>query len=101
MELENIKTKVSFYLKGASKPFSTTEDYETLKRYLFIIDEVSDYETSVKEIIVDDELYKIIDIKLSIYKETVEANPRYGIDLALESPPMPYNFKVMIYVEKE
>ena len=99
MELENIKAKVSFYLKGESRAFSTTEDYDTLKRF-FYIKEDSEYETIIKEIIVDDEVYKIVDVKITIYSETNGINPRYGIDMALESPPMPYNFKVLIYVEK-
>ena len=97
---ENIKSKINFHLEGHGKPFSSTEDYETLKRFFFI-DEDSKYETEINEVIVDDEKYEIVNIKLSILKETADSHLKYGIDLPLEGNPMPYNFRVSVYVRKK
>ena len=100
MNKENIKTKVNFFYEGQVKPFASTEDYETLKRF-FYIKEDSDLETDIHEIEVGGKQCEIVDIKISILKETADLHLKYGIDLALQGEPMPYNFRVSVYLKEK
>jgi len=100
MTQENIKTKVNFHMEGQSRPFASTEDFETLKRFLYITEQ-SDSETDINEIVVEEERYIISDIKISILKETSDLHMKYGIDLALSGEPMPYNFRVSVFLRKK
>lgn len=52
--MENIKAKISFYFVGDSKPFASAEDYETLKKMLYI-DSISNDETIIEKVIVENE----------------------------------------------
>lgn len=100
MDQENIKTKVNFHMVGQSRPFASTEDFETLKRFLYITDQ-SEYETYISEVMVEEEMYIISDVKISILKETSDLHMKYGIDTALSGEPMPYNFRVSVYLRKK
>jgi hypothetical protein len=97
---ENIKVKVNFYFEGQTRPFSSTEDFETLKHFLYITEE-SEYETYINEVLVENEAYIISDVKISILKKTNELHMQYGIDSALSGEPMPYNFRVSVYLRKK
>ncbi|MBN9284834.1 MULTISPECIES: hypothetical protein [unclassified Flavobacterium] len=97
-ENTNIKTKVSFYFEGESKPFANVEEYEQLKGMLYITDD-SDYETKIKEVDVDGVKYKVLSTSFKILKETREDHLKYGIDLALYGDSMPYNFHVSVFLE--
>ncbi|MDO6854877.1 hypothetical protein Q4599_14895 [Cellulophaga lytica] len=100
MKPENIKTKVNFHMEGQGKPFASTEDYEVLKRFLWI-NEDSEFETNINEIDVEGEMYEIVDTKFSILKETTELHLKYGIDLAIVGESLPYNFRVSVYLKKK
>ena len=99
MNSENIKTKFNFYYEGDVRPFSSTEDYETLKVF-FQVTEDSDFETYPRKIKVGDEMKEIAKIEMSILKETQDLHITYGIDTVLCGEPMPYNFRVSIYLKK-
>ena len=99
MTQENIMTKVNFHMEGQSRPFASTEDFETLKRFLYIT-EHSEYETYINEVVVEEKKYIISEVKISILKETSDSHMKYGIDLALSGEPMPYNFRVSVYLRK-
>ena len=100
MSKENIQTKVNFHFEGESRPFASTEDFETLKRFLYI-KESSEHETDIKEVIVEGETFLISSVQLSILKETSTLHIEYGIDLALSGEPRPYNFRVTVYLRKK
>jgi len=99
MEQENIKTKVNFHMDGQARPFASTEDFETLKRLLYITDQ-SESETYINEIIIEKEKYIISDVKISILNKTCDLHIKYGIDMVLVGEPMPYNFRVSVYLKK-
>lgn len=65
MEQENIKTKVDFYLEGQENPFTSTENYDTLKKFFFI-DENSEFETIIEEVKTDKRPFEIKSISISI-----------------------------------
>ena len=100
MSAENIKTKVNFYYEGDVRPFSSTEDYETLKDF-FQVNEDSDFETYVRKIKVGDEMHEIAKIEMSILKETQDMHITHGIDMALYGEPMPYNFRVSVHLKRK
>lgn len=100
MNQENIKTKVNFHMEEQSRPFASTEDFETLKRFLYITEE-SDHETDISEIEVEGEMYNISEIRISMLKETSDLHMKYGIDVALSGESMPYNFRVSVFLKKK
>ncbi|MDG4715791.1 hypothetical protein [Winogradskyella marincola] len=100
MKPENIKTKVNFHFEGQAKPFASAEDYEVLKRFLWI-DEESEYETNISEVDVEGKMYEIVDTRISILKETSDLHLTYGIDLALTGESLPYNFRVSVYLKEK
>jgi len=100
MTQENIKSKVNFHMVGQSKPFASTADFETLKKFLYITEQ-SEHETYINEVILEEEKYIISEVKISIFKETSNLHMKYGIDLALSGEPMPYNFRVSVYLRKK
>lgn len=100
MNAENIKAKVNFHFEGDNRPFLSTQDYETLKKQLWITNE-SGNETSIKEIKIDEEYYEIINTEVSIYKQTSSSHITYGIDLALDGEKLNYNFKISLFLRKK
>lgn len=100
MVQENIKTKVCFHHEGQSRPFASTEDFETLKRFHYIT-EKSEYETDLDKVDVNGKTYSITEVKISILKETSDFHLKYGIDTTLSGEPMPYNFRVSVYLKKK
>jgi hypothetical protein len=99
MKEENIKTKINFYYEGDVRPFSSTEDYETLKIF-FQVTEDSVFETDVRMIKVGNEMHEIANIEMSILKETQDVHITHGVDIALYGKPMPYNFRVSVYLKR-
>lgn len=100
MAQENIKTKVNFHMEGQSKPFASTEDFDTLKRFLYITEQ-SENETYINEVVVEEEKYIISNVEISILKKTEDLHMKYGIDMVLSGEPMPYNFRISVYLRKK
>lgn len=100
MHPENIKTKINFHLEGVSRPFASAEDYQTLKRLLYIKNDAK-IETTIEEIIIKDEAFEIIDAKITILNDTIEGHPNYGIDSALAGESLPYNFRLSLFLRKK
>ena len=73
MDLENIKAKVSFYYKGTYKPFASTENYDSLKKILYIKGD-SDDETEIKTVVIEDVHHEIEEIKISVLRETATSH---------------------------
>ena len=95
----NIKTKISFYFDGESKPFANVEEYEQLKLMLYIT-ENSDIENNITKVDIDGVEYKLIRTSFKILNETREDHLNYGIDLALVGDPMPYNLQFKVILEE-
>lgn len=94
----NIKTKISFYFEGETKPFANVEEYEQLKM-MFYIDDDSEYETKMDEVDIEGVKYKVLKTSFKILKETREDHLKYGIDLAIYGDPMPYNLHLSVILE--
>ena len=95
----NIKTKISFYFDGESKPFANVEEYEQLKLMLYIT-ENSDNENNITKVDIDGVEYKVLRTSFKIVNKTREDHLKYGMDLALVGNPMAYNLHLNVVVEE-
>ena len=94
----NIKTKISFYFDGESRPFANVEEFEQLKM-MFFITEDSEYETKITEIDIEGVKYKVLSTQFKILKETRDDHLKYGVDLALYGDSLPYKLHLNVIIE--
>ena len=99
IENSNIKTKISFYFEGESRPFANVEEYEQLKMMLYISED-SDLENKITEVDIEGVKYKVLRTSFKILSETRNDHLKYGIDLALNGDPMPYNLHLTVTLEE-
>lgn len=95
----NIKTKISFYFEDESRPFANVEEYEQLKMMLYITRD-SDLENKITKVDIEGDEYKVLRTSFKILKDTREDHLKYGIDMALNGDPMPYNLHLNVILEK-